>query len=175
MTKKIFFLVLLFIWLIIFFSLISATSGYTSLKIKSEINKNLLTLTPQGWGFFTRNPREENIILYKLDNGENIKQVTNKNFTPSNYFGLSRRQRYEAIQISMLLSDIKEEKFLRCDQANFQDCNLCKVKINRDGLIHTGYFTGTYFIKKEKTIPWAWSKSKENLINPYKIIELEFE
>lgn len=175
MAKKSFFFFLAILWVTAFFGLISATSGYTSLKLKSKTNRHLLSLTPQGWGFFTRNPREENIVMYKLDKKDSIIQITDKNFSINNYFGLSRKQRYEAIQMSALLSDIKEDEFVRCNESSLENCDLHKVILSNNEKNKKNYFKGTYFIKKEKTIPWAWSKSKEKLKNYYKVIEIEIE
>lgn len=175
MAKKSFFLFLATLWVTAFFGLISATSGYTSLKLKSKTNRHLLSLTPQGWGFFTRNPREENIIMYKFDEKDSVVKITDKNFSFNNYFGLSRKQRYEAIQMSALLSDIKEEEFVKCNEISVQNCDINKVIISNNTKNKNNYFKGTYFLKKEKAIPWAWSKSKEKLKNPYKVIEIEIE
>ncbi|QTY27095.1 SdpA family antimicrobial peptide system protein [Flavobacterium sp. CS20] len=147
----------------------SRTSRHTSQNLPKSMS--LPTLTDGR----KKSTIAQHIIMYKFDEKDSVVKITDKNFSFNNYFGLSRRQRYEAIQMSALLSDIKEEEFVKCNEISVQNCDINKVIISNNTKNKNNYFKGTYFLKKEKAIPWAWSKSKEKLKNHYKVIEIEIE
>lgn len=63
--------------------------------------KNLI---PQGWGFFTKDPKEPNFYLYKVD--REVSEVNLMNFSFKYYFGLSREPRIISTEIALIANKL---------------------------------------------------------------------
>ncbi|VAW14377.1 hypothetical protein MNBD_BACTEROID03-708 [hydrothermal vent metagenome] len=138
-----------------------------------------MRFVPQGWAFFTRSPREAQVILYEFHDDDSLIKYPQKHSSYKNIFGLDRK-------ISKVLTEIQALKFQIPDtlytnyQWNYQTTehsklkrplNVCKVKNG----IYQPILCGDYLLVFQKPIPWAWSKSINKLKMPAKIIHLRIE
>ncbi len=127
-------------------------------------------MLPQGWGFFTRDPREDKLIVYKMSS-DRLHKITQPNFSVSNLFGLSRKGRMTQMQAgNLILRHLSQ--FRDCYKKNPSECqtdSIFRVKNNFDYSL----LKGKYMIKKQATLPWAWSSSRRDSIDPYKILILD--
>jgi antimicrobial peptide system SdpA family protein len=154
------------------------TVFFSSIKeqqiIKSPmIIKNLNFLFPQGWGFFTRNPREENVFFYKIDSNNKIKEFNLLNQSSGNLFGFSRYTRLLSFDIAILTEMINEKKWYSSNvvsESIYLDIKPIKIKASSN----LQYLRkGTYIIKLQKTVPWSWSNSNQSKYSPFKIVKIQ--
>lgn len=167
---NIYFIFIILFWLSIFFLVAESTVGYTVLNIPTKTKNVVFQKLPQGWGFFTKNPREEHLLIYKTELLY-PELFSKKNFTLSNFFGISRKNRFLQYKLISKLGNTKKSGWINCNYPSILNCDFETTKIievKKD----ENYLIGEYYLFRGKPIPWAWSKSKINLKNyQYKAIQ----
>lgn len=126
---------------------------------------------PQGWGFFTKNPKEEMFLVYKEEKGK-FKKVVFENSSKENIFGFSKKVRYENMEYSFLLDAYKGEwsKLSGDHITKLQDIPINDtIKLRKKFLILK---KGTYCLVKLTHIPFAWSNSNQEEFRPYEIAKI---
>lgn len=134
-----------------------------------ESKTTIFSFIPQGWGFFTRDPRESIINVYKKDD-ENIIKITTPNSTAESFFGMSRKNRLKNIELGIITSKIRDDQWIEGEKNRFI---LKDIKI--DTIAHNfkpQHFFGEYYIVEQNRVPWAWSKNYKNLVMPYKYVKI---
>lgn len=99
----------------LFIAYISMPHHLTNHRDKTYIEKNIPTIFPQGWGFFTRNPREDSLTLYvKYNDKENwLKDPRGHATELKNGFGWDRSAR-AAEYDNTLVVQAAEENWSEC-------------------------------------------------------------
>jgi antimicrobial peptide system SdpA family protein len=167
--KSIYSIVVWSVWMFIIINLFF--SYIPSVFPVNDKTKEILTLLfPQGWGFFTKNPKEDNTInVYTLYKDE-LKLVSIPNASFHNGFGISRKSRYIRYETAVLLtksdSSIKWAKCIGMPKIN----KLAQAQsINLKSNISYRYFEKgkEYIIIQHKIVPWAWAKYNQEQNNEY--------
>ena len=74
--------------------------------------KRLITgIAPQGWAFFTRNPREAQVILYKVVNGDHLEPVAQRHTERHNFFGLRRGSTKILLELQFIKEQLADHSF----------------------------------------------------------------
>ncbi len=140
----------------------------------SEYDK-YFKLFPQGWAFFTRSPREAQVIIYELKNNE-LQLFVTRHSEPSNCFGLRRDQTFKMIELRSLFYDIPNTWFSNTTW-NYQIKKFGKLPDTTYIINHQ--FAGSLIKGKElviviqEIVPWAWLKQLDKLSMPAKIIKVK--
>jgi len=144
----------------------------------NSTQKTINSILPQGWGFFTRNPKETKYRIY-LMKGNELQIVNRKNSSSSNAFGLSRKYRRFGYEFTKIYTSIKSKRW---NKVNTQEIPKLKQNISDTVYIDSSFLLikeGSYLIEKYENIPWAWSnKLSEERIIEYiciQIIKNEFK
>lgn len=116
------------------------------LVINYKISKEINHLLPQGWGFFTKNPREP-IFELKEINGNLVSKPNN---SLQNKFGFSRGSRKIASEVSMIYAQV-QKKTLKKKGEIYDTVQITNYKLVNKISKDKKYL----FIKKEIT-PWAY-------------------
>jgi antimicrobial peptide system SdpA family protein len=115
------------------------------------------SVVPEGWGFFTRSPREADIIIFQQRNGAWSKNEKTPLAKASNIFGLDRKPRAQATEMAMLLQKLKPSDWIHCEE-NFLEC----MKDSNNGFITlentvpNAVLRDTICFINRKPLPWAW-------------------
>lgn len=123
--------------------------------IKHELRNNDQSFNffvPQGWGFFTKNPREEVVLVYHQNKEKEWELQSIPNSSPKNMFGLSKRQRRMGMDLSFLLHQMKATKWFTTNTG----ISLKNLESPTDTI--TGDFEvleGDILITKSEPVPWA--------------------
>ena len=128
----------------------------------------LLNITPQGWGFFTKDPREEQLIVCKLKN-DTPRRFTKTHSSSSSFFGLSRKNRFTAMEAANLAAQINDTLWNTMEGRKFilEKNAPTDTVINR---IKPITIEGDFFFVKQERIPWAWAGNA--IVMPYKYIKV---
>jgi len=166
--KKTYPLFLLCFWVVVLVNVfISVIPVPSNIKFKSK--QSFYTLFPQGWGFFTRNPLECQLLIMKT-NDVNHLNVLEPNSSLSSLFGISRINRVRNIEVALILKKIKTKhwKYSKGGEWDFDDKIKCDTVENNFSpkTVH-----GHYYFLWQKRIPWAWAKYSK-LIMPYKYVKV---
>lgn len=148
-------------------------SSIDSSKMDFDYVKGISMMFPQGWGFFTKNPHDYMIDCYEL-NGDELKLLTQKNFSTSNFFGLSRKSRYLGYEISLILSNLpfdqKWGKFTgTIDYSSINSIKTDTVQFPSDLLVFEK--DKIYVAHKYKQIPFEWLDQGQELYRPYELLK----
>lgn len=137
-----------------------------------EVRQNLIAIIPQGWAFFTRNPREAIDHIYKKVGTEWVYfSYTNSSFR--NFFGIKREARALNVELAGLLSYISKEKWKACEiglNTFLRDSTLEAIRLDNESTIKS--LCGDILIERRQSVPWAWSKSSDSIQMPSKLIQL---
>ena len=154
------------------FSIILITSlPFNALKTQVA-SSSAKALVPQGWVFFTRNPREAQTYFYKRENNK-WRPVTSHYSAPSNFFGISRKNRAFNARSAHISMSIKPNSFLDCKNS-IENCiaNFDKTKIDTLKYLPIfGNIHGDLVLEVSTPTPWAWKKSF-NKKKPIKIARI---
>lgn len=127
------------------------TPGYKNSKIISK-------LLPEGWGFFTRDPREPIYKLYKISD-EKLTLVDLSNSSVSVLLGLSRKNRRKNIEFLRLKSLVADSTFTEIPLNDWTKVK--QIEINEDrGYVYHLLKSGKYIIEKINITPWIYKKNK---------------
>jgi antimicrobial peptide system SdpA family protein len=159
-----------------------ATALFLTLVANSEVNPvlpsyknkiNFVSLIPEGWSFFTRDPREVQTLVYKEVNGK-LESINHQNFSAFNSFGFGRYTRIESLELALLLASINDSLWVKNDGDifSFYKKDLLKTHDVRN-TSNTQYLAGTLILEQKEPVPWAWFQSGKDIIMPSKVIKLE--
>jgi antimicrobial peptide system SdpA family protein len=164
-----FFLLTTCLWLLVLSYSVHEGMPFNPVKLPLAQTLRVNLLIPQGWRFFTRNPREEFISVFVKDSdGKWQSALAEVNASPVNFFGLNRQSRAQGIEIGMLTASIKRDQWSECRER--QDVCIERVptaaSIPNDSPHPT--LCGDVILIRQSPTPWAWSKARRHVIMPSK-------
>lgn len=129
-------------------------------------------IIPQGWGFFTKDPRDNQLEVYKIVNNTTNK-ITIKNVALETSFGLSRKARYIGYESAQVINSIdkkywKSNVFGNINKLKYDSAYRCNNNLK--------YLKkGQYLFVTYKIIPYKWANSNQEKNNPieYAFVEME--
>ncbi|MCZ8497363.1 SdpA family antimicrobial peptide system protein [Priestia megaterium] len=168
-----FFLFNVMFWFIVIFYSIVASLPTSAIDLDLE-NKTLLkTIVPQGWGFYSKDPRGEMSNVYNLDTKKQAVQWPNNRI--SNVFGLNRYGRGQGTEMGLLTTQVPTDKWTICDKESL-DCLLdIKKSIPIVNSTPKPTICGNIGVTQEKPKPWAWSKYKNEVNLTSKVVRMNVE
>ena len=148
---------------------IHAALPYNPINLPFAKQLQLDVFVVQGWKFFTRNPREEDIFVYKKDGyGNWLPALVGVNGSPVNFFGLRRSTRAQGVEIGLITTAIKQDQWYACRQS----AETCVTDAPMIGFQSTHLLEptlcGEIGLVLRPPIPWAWSRARKEIIMPSK-------
>ena len=156
-------------------SLIFASTPFNPIQNKLTFVKTIFNVTPQGWAFFTRDAREVQIYIYKIENNK-LNKINQKHSNFDNFIGLSRKVSKLAIEMENVTGKIIKKNVSTPTTWN-NDANITDeiptktLKIQNP--INNPTLCGDYLIVYHEIPPWAWSNSRKKLKMPADVIKLK--
>jgi antimicrobial peptide system SdpA family protein len=119
---------------------------------------------PQGWGFFTRDPQESRVLLFRSDDGESWTPAgLGQNSQAKYFFGLSREPRVQGIELGHLRSGVPEEAWVDCEARSTAECVDRAALVEGTALVEnsdpTPTLCGRVVMVERAPVPWAWRDS----------------
>ncbi|HXS35869.1 MAG TPA: SdpA family antimicrobial peptide system protein [Flavipsychrobacter sp.] len=122
----------------------------------------MISIMPQGWAFFTKDPKEAKIYVYRVIKNK-LYEVSLKSTSAQNYFGISRENRIRCLQVGHISQRIQYDTALQyhysavnldsfCYKFNSDTCKY--YNINIDKKICPG-FSGKYILIVQSVLPWS--------------------
>lgn len=164
-------------WMTTFFVLATSAIPYNSTSVKARNNDFLFfrALLPEGFSFFTRNPREPLVVLISKDTKQEIELHNN---SAGYFFGFERYPRAINLEMSIVWQSVKEKKWFDCETGTadcFDDSLVPSYTIKSS--FPNPILKGDYYLKLVEQVPWAWAKSfrTSNKKMPCKVIRIKVE
>lgn len=131
-------------------------------------------LLPQGWAFFTRNPREEQYYVYK-EEGKKLVPLLYTNSSYKNAFGFTRKVRIRGVEMGGLVSQLEQMEWLKCEDGILSECVIENQDYEAIILANNANhptFCGNLWIEKKPLVPWAWSRAEQAVNMPSEFIKI---
>lgn len=131
------------------------------------------TLVPQGWGFFTRNPKEPYLLMFRMFKGRwTVWNKSQASFSLG--MGLSRKARRENMEMGSFADLVKEDQWTEC-KGPPPSCVPETIHRIKNPLKDKALITGDLLLVSIEPTPWAWSNSKNKIVMPSKVVRLYVE
>lgn len=148
------------LWLKVVYFIVVASFPFNPFtnKIEPKERQFIKTMLPEGFSFFTKNPREPYFRVYKIISGDSLNYMEMNPFSLTNLGGLIRRNKVVYVQLGGILEQLKGIKWATHRGVNdlpLHNLKLIKVENESD----TPLVCGKYLLEFRKPVPWAWSGS----------------
>ncbi|MFC0187225.1 SdpA family antimicrobial peptide system protein [Fictibacillus aquaticus] len=162
MSKKVMFTFLVFsaIWGFIFSSSVAASLGTTPLGMSKDSKILYSSLLPQGWGFFSKSPRDTLLGMHEA-NEESLK-VLFPTMRFENALGLYRKGRSQGVEMGGLSMHIKKEDWTKCDGKSLEECEASANEITIENKTPEPLLCGEYYFTQEEIVPWSYYKYSDS-------------
>jgi len=143
------------------------------LRSSRSVRQSMIAISPQGWAFFTRDPREPVDRLYRATASGWV-PATYTNSSARNFFGLSRAARALNVEMAALLAEISQDRWTECrstlESCLWEDSSPAAV-VNNPSL--TRQVCGAFAVQRQPTVPWAWSRSAARIHMPSEVVQFD--
>lgn len=133
----------------------------------------LVALAPQGWAFFTRDPREPLDRVYRRE-GRAWVEATHTNGSPRGLLGLGRGARALHVELASLLGQAPASRWQEC-AGGLGGCagtvGLEPVAVSDDSTLRA--LCGEILVLRAPPVPWAWSRSGRSVAMPARAVRLD--
>lgn len=175
MKLKFFYSVLLISLIVFSFSFFVFITSIEFNPIQQYVSKKtpISLLSFQGWAFFTRSPREAQVILYKVHDNKLFK-VAHQHSSYKNYFGLSRSSTRIISELQAIKMSLGKDNFINT-KWNYQKSLYGEIPnkiIDVKNQFKNPTLKGEYVLVFQRTVPWAWLESLNSIMMPAKIIRI---
>lgn len=136
------------------------------LPISFPTSRNILMVMPEGWGYFTRNPREPVMQFYRLDGKH--EPVFEPNFSARYLFGLRRDGRKLGGEAGIVVRMVPAEAWMETrKRLSFEALPDSTVIIHSS--IKNPKLCGDFLVQVEDRLPWAWANLRDKVVMPSKV------
>lgn len=164
-----FFLVVV-LWGYLFTVSIHAVLPDNPIKLPLEQQLKVPTWFPQGWGFYSKDPRD---TYFNVVNIEEEKLAANwPNNIPENLFGLKRLGRSQGIEAGLLHSMVLESSKKACKENPYSCLDEFQNPIVLKNPSPNPTLCGDIGFFGQEPIPWAWSGSNRKIEMPSKVVRV---
>jgi antimicrobial peptide system SdpA family protein len=143
------------------------------LSVTFDARTQYFLLSPQGWSFFTRSPREEVLRAYTLTES-GLKRATFTHADARNWFGLRKAARGEFRELGVLVTSVRPQAWQPCN-TSVAACVESTKQLDFVRLENTTWvqnYCGRIVVERRQPLPWAWAKFRHKTAMPGHIIAL---
>ncbi|TCP61544.1 SdpA family antimicrobial peptide system protein [Baia soyae] len=165
-------LISIVIWFLLFFTSIHSVMPVNGIRI-TEFEKKIKIATwfPQGWGFYSKNPREEQFMTFDISKKDIAANWPNSR--SENWFGLKRFGRSQGIEAGLINSKIPRSHFQECRDEPLNCLEKSKIVFELENPTPEPTICGDIGIAFQQPIPWAWSNSRKKIEMPSKVVRVK--
>lgn len=137
---------------------------FNAARLSRSTLPSLLVLTPEGWGFFTRDPREEDIFPY-IRNEDTGAWVLSSRWT----FGFGRHGTVVSREAAM--HAMKVEADATACRSDHSTCLNGVLAKGTEEAIPPRNLCGDIGLVWQEPVPWAWAES--DVVMPLRVVRFE--
>lgn len=160
-------------WLAIFAYAVHVALPFNPVHLPFE-GQEFRRVVPEGWAFFTRNPREEAIFLFsRRSNGEWDSASLGPNGIASNAFGLNRISRAQGVETALLMNRFPNSAYRDCSGALTKCLDDTPSSRSLANESPNPSLCGDVGIVLRKPLPWAWFAAGMSTSMPARILRIK--
>lgn len=138
------------------------------LPMETELGPIVQQVLPEGWGFFTRDPRELDMLMF-IDHGEEWRNAALAPVAqPSHLLGMNRRPRAQGVELGMIVAVLDDDDWGECGpRETAEECiSTAPGAGAQDNLSPQPTLCGRVALVKAEPVPWAWASSSNSVARP---------
>ena len=145
------------LWLSVSAYVLHSMFPFNAVALPAESDIRVRLWAPQGWKFFTRNPREDWLLPFSRSSGGSWQSASlGPNGRLDAYFGISRRPRAQGIEIGLLLFKVPKAAWDECDHEPTVCLERSPIKATLRNRSPRPTMCGMVGFVQQKQTPWAW-------------------
>lgn len=167
-------LVLGVLWSVVFIvALLPALpNNPVALSYNLKTPKVIRTTLPEGWKFYTRDPREGRYHLYHRPDGRWVSASIGPNARPSNALGINRKGRAQGVEAGILIISVPSEEWIPCSEEISTCLDSISFADTLENISPRPTLCGVVGFAKQEIVPWAWRHSTDQLTLPSHITKV---
>jgi len=153
------FLGLIFSWGLLIINVISVTLPNNPFRLIFGNSKIYTALVPEGWGFFTKNPRDPVVFTFIWENGKWVRYEKENNSSMANLAGLKRDARYNGVVFESFFKQLQPKDWSAHQNVDVNGVinQPLKPKVVKLATDYPDFCGKSLLFVQTKVIPWAWS------------------
>jgi len=155
---------------------LSGSLPESPLRLSRPSRLNLLIVSPQGWSFFTRDPREAVDHVYQKSGGGWV-EALHVNSSPHHLFGVRRDARALSVELTALASGLPADAWIHC-RSDLKTClqgSHAAAAVRVSNISLTRLLCGEFAVERRPPVPWAWSRSLDRIRMPSRVLRLDVD
>jgi|GEM_PF-1991706 len=163
-----------FLYFIVIVFISSLQISILSNALSPHFKYVVTSIFPESFAFFTKDPKDEQVVLYSVQNTK-IDKINLKTNSLYNYFGFSRNSRRLVYEIGILAKKIPDSLWDDIEENDIKNIDFKDVSpflIETDDHIQL-FEKGEYVFYYYKTIPWEWNDLKKETNGKYVYVSIE--
>ncbi|MET7426456.1 SdpA family antimicrobial peptide system protein [Dactylosporangium sp. NPDC005555] len=142
------------------------------LPYEAAVEEPVRVALPQGWAFFTRDPRGADLLVYtRGGDGRWHDALLSPHAEPRNLFGLARASRAQGVELGLLTGAVPEDGWTGC-QADPGPCLERLTPLPAANRARRTTLCGDVGLAQRVPVPWAWSRSGDQVVMPSTVARL---
>lgn len=126
---------------------------------------------PEGWGFFTRDPREDRLLLYaRQADGAWLMLTSPRRSSKGNLFGLRRTAARWGLELGLLLREVALLEWTECSREALECLQPLHPSAEITNRAARPSLCGTLAFRSQEVLPWAWAATAAELPMPSKFV-----
>lgn len=144
------------------------------LPFEEQVRPIARILAPEGWNFFTRNPREERALPFtRRADGAWVSAHAGPHAQPRYAFGLNRVSRAQGVEIGLLLGGISNSAWETCQGTISMCLASAGPPLHLRNVSPAATLCGDVGLALQEPLPWAWIESRDEVTMPSRFARLE--
>lgn len=144
--------------------LLAASVPESTIKVSKASRMQLTRIVPEGWAFFTRDPKGAELLMYEAGGDKQLRRFVQRPGTPRYLFGINRKARIISQEFGKFQEYVPVADSLwreiegPIEKYSYLLDSLPTTKIPNSS--HYPFINGIFILQKVEPVPWAWAGSK---------------
>lgn len=129
-------------------------------RLRTRDKNNILRLLPEGWSFFTREPREADPEPFIREPKGSWRRITHRDHDGIvSLLGLNRASRGQGVEMGLLTGPVPRHRWTRCDRGLWNCLTAAPILAEAANPSPHPTLCGDVAIVFRRPVPWAWARS----------------
>jgi len=163
---------LMLFWMILVLYTVHPVLPPNPIQLPLEDHSPMVSLLPQGWGFFTRDPRSADMTAF-LRTTDGWRVAANSKPLWPRLFEFSRSRKMTNVEVGMVLYEIPDPKWQPCEEIS----SACLDRATGSGQINNplahSSLCGDVGVVRQAPLPWAWSATPDETVMPSEVLRVQ--
>ena len=159
--------------LLLFAYAVHACLPFNPILLPYESTIRSIFWIPEGWKFFTRDPREDVLHPFTLNGHHQWEAADAGPYSrPAYLFGLNREARAQGLELGIILKGTKNSDWRPCEQAPASCLRESDAVTEVSNPSVRPTLCGVIGLVKQKPLPWAWWSPTRTVIMPSSVAQV---